>query len=274
LAQESFGSKVGPLCLPLTADNMGCGQTKTANKSQAAQVDAKEQQPAPTESVMEQSPEEKALTQLKLIFKDMDLNGDDTVNKEEFTAALKRNDKLSGLLKEANMNNIEGMPAVDTNKDGLITWVEFESYLKGALSPDAQNAQKLQEKLEDAAEIPAKEKAHQQLKTVFDSLKSDDSDKNDDSIKVNAEQLADALKKDNGLVDLLVKAEFNHDIGVLCQFDADGDGLVSWQEFVTRLEASAKKEIKCTGELAAAATVEVQIDDKPEERATGCSMFC
>lgn len=236
---------------------MGCGQSSTKHVAFA-------------ETLTQQTPEDKALNQLKLIFQDMDLNADGSVNKVEFEAALRRNDMLPNLLKQANMNSLEGMSALDTNKDGMITWVEFDAFLNGRmddLKTEDLQAKAFQAKVEETAEISAKELAERQLKIVFDNLRSDDSG------KVSRAQLVDALKKDNGLVELLKKAEFKLDIDVImCQFDQDKDGLVSWEEFVIRLKDTAKEEITRTGDPAAA--FEVQIEDKPEERAATCGPFC
>jgi len=77
---------------------------------------------------------EKALEKLKAVFISLDANADGAVNKEELAAKLNcdgcKEDDLTKLIKHAGLNpDFNLLDALDTNKDGQVTWDEFESHL-------------------------------------------------------------------------------------------------------------------------------------------------
>lgn len=78
---------------------------------------------------------EKALAQLREVFKGLDANADAAVSKEELSAALKEDERLVTLMKDADLNpEFFVLEQLDTNEDGKVTWEEFEANLyKAAL---------------------------------------------------------------------------------------------------------------------------------------------
>merc|ERR1719188_550462 len=127
--------------------------------------------------------EEKALTQLKLIFDSVDANDDGTVSKDELSAALARDESLGLFIKEAGFNLNTDLRLLDTNKEKCVSWAEFQKHFKQeAIEEIVQTGQVA------AAEVPADEKVISQLKAIFDSI-----DTNKDG-SVSRDQLEAKLK--------------------------------------------------------------------------------
>merc|ERR1719296_277340 len=202
---------------------MGCvsSSTKAASGAEAKQAEQPLEQPAAV--LTEAMAEERALTQLKTLFKSID-----------------------ALIKEAGLNqDYNVLEKLETSADGRVTWEEFQANLK---------KQAIAEVLETgnvaAVELAADEKALKELKKLFESL-----DSNKDGA-INKEELAAGLNKDEGMGKLIADAGFNPEYYVLEALDTNADGRITWDEFEQHLRKAAKEEVKETGEIAAAAVLE------------------
>jgi len=237
---------------------MGCAQSSTAAKKNAA---GQEQTAASANEgpvLTEVTAEERALAQLKLIFDGVDANEDGGVSKAELTNALAKDENLGALIKEAGLSqkyNI--LDQLDTNKDGCVTWDEFRTNLKEAAVQEVKETGNVA-----AAELPADEKVLRQLKSLFESL-----DANEDG-GVSKEELATGLKKgtdehglmkDDSLGKLIEQAGFNPHWCVLEQLDTNKDGRITWGEFEAHLRSAAKEEVKEKGDVMVAVMEEEEI---------------
>merc|ERR1712113_1141164 len=238
---------------------MGCCQSSTAARATSAADQgriADSALPARESPVLtELSDEEKALTQLKLIFDAVDVDENSSVSKTELTAALETNQNLVALIKKAGLNeNFYVLNQLDTNNDHRITWAEFESNLKKeAVQEVAESGQVA------AAELPVEEKVFKRLRELFDNLDADDDG------AVNKEELAAGLKKDkdeHGLMKdmslgkLIEQAGLNPYWDVLESLDTNKDGKIAWEEFEAHLRSVAKQEVQETGDVGAAVVLE------------------
>merc|ERR1719293_521866 len=104
----------------------------------------------------------------------------------------------------------------------------------------------------DPAELPAEEKALQQLRKLFDLI-----DANADGA-VSSTELASALKQDESVGKLVEEAGFNSEFYVLEQLDTNSDGRITWDEFEAHLRCAARKEVEETGDVTAAVVLEQQ----------------
>jgi len=82
----------------------------------------------------ERPAKEKAVERLKAVFTSLDANADGAVSKEELAAKLAcdecKEDDLTKLIRHSDLNpEFNLLEALDTNKDGQVTWEEFESHL-------------------------------------------------------------------------------------------------------------------------------------------------
>ena len=81
----------------------------------------------------EATAEEKALAKFKAVFYGIDSNADGAVSKMELSAVLAKDTSLRACITEAGLNpNYYVLEKLDTNRDGRVTWEEFESNLKKA----------------------------------------------------------------------------------------------------------------------------------------------
>jgi len=185
--------------------------------------------------------DEKALEHLKKLFHILDANADKAVSKEELAAGLAKDESIENLVKEAGFNPQYGTFAdLDENRDGRITWDEFEAHLRSAAKEEA--------KVE--MELAADEKALEHLKKLYQSL-----DTNGDK-SVSRLELAAGLTKDEAVADLVKEASFNPQYYVFEQLDSNEDGRITWEEFEAHLRRAAVEQAK--EELAAAPVMEVQ----------------
>lgn len=95
--------------------------------------------------------EEKVKKQLKELFDSLDKDEDGAVNKEELAAGLGKDreecngcwkkDSLGQFIEQAGfMSSLDKtLSGLDTNKDGAITWDEFEAHLHSAASKEVQD---------------------------------------------------------------------------------------------------------------------------------------
>merc|ERR1712087_794390 len=194
----------------------------------------------------ELSDEEKALTQLKLIFDAVDVDENSSVSKTELTAALEKDQCLAAFIKKAGLNeNFYVLNQLDTNNDHRITWAEFESNLKKEAVQEMADSGHVA-----AAEVPVEEKVFKRLKELFDYL-----DANDDGA-VNKEELATGLMKDDSLGKLIERAGLNPYWDALENLDTNKDGFISWEEFEAHLRSVATQEVQETGDVGAAVVLE------------------
>jgi len=223
--------------------------TEAADGTKAASPEAKQaEQPLeqPAAVLTEAMAEERALTQLKTLFKSIDANADGNVSKDELVAALAKDDSIGALIKEAGLNqDYNVLEKLETSVEGRVTWEEFQANLK---------KQAIAEVLETgnvaAVELAADEKALKELKKLFESL-----DSNQDGA-ISKEELAAGLNKDENVGKLVAEAGFNPEYYVLEALDTNADGRITWDEFEKHLRQAAKEEVKETGEVAAAVVLE------------------
>jgi len=211
--------------------------------------------------ITEATAEERALTQLKVIFDGIDANDDGSVSKAELTAALDKDACLGALIKEAGLNtSFSVLDSLDTNKDGRVTWDEFHFHLKKAAVEEVKATGDLA-----AAEAPADEKALAQLKKIFDSM-----DANKDGT-VSKSELSTALKKDDQLEKLISEAGFSANYNTFEQLDTNSDGRIMWQEFEAHLRKAAKEVVKEDGDLSSAVVLDrVDAEGPLEPKSAWC----
>lgn len=241
---------------------MGCKQTKEdaaleptvpeAAPGSAGANSATEDPPAShaeqTPVAKEATPEEKALTQLKIVFESIDSDHNATVCKKELTTALTRDPELGKLIKEAGFNDkFDVLEQLDTNHDGRVTWDEFSTNLKAAAVQEVKDHGHV-----DAAELPADEKALKQLKVIFEAL-----DANHDGA-VSKDELSNAMNQEPTIPRLITEAGFNAKYYVLEQLDTNHDGRITWNEFEDHLKSAAKEEVMTKGDMEAAVVLEDQ----------------
>jgi len=192
------------------------------------------------------TPEEQAIAQLKVLFESIDADSNKTLSWNELQMALQKNNKLGALMTEAQINPDTYLrQKLDTNKDGRVTWEEFESQLRTAAIKQVENKGCVL-----AAEATVEEKAKARLKELFESL---DCNKDD---AVSQEELATKLSaEDEGFKTLLVEAGLNTNLEVCEQLGGDSDKRVTWDEFYGKLKAAAKAEVQGTGHVAAATEI-------------------
>lgn len=204
---------------------MGCG-----NSTATAPIQTQAIQPKGTV-------EEQAVAQLKLLFESIDIDSDRTVDKNELQMAFQKNDQFGALIAEAGLNpDSLVLEHLDMNKDGRVSWEEFEAHLK-----------------KPAVEATVEEKAKARLREVFNSI-----DSNKDGF-VNKEELTSKLGvEDEGFKTLLVEAGLQTNFEVLEQLDGDSDKRVTWDDFYGKLKEAAKAEIKATADVAAATEIKIE----------------
>lgn len=186
-------------------------------------------QQAVVAAAVELAADEKALEHLKKLFQALDANADKAVSREELAAGLSKDDSIENLVKEAGFNPQYGVfDGMDSNKDGRITWDEFEAHLRSAAKEEA--------KVE--IELAADEKALEHLKKMYQSL-----DTNGDKA-VSRLELAAGLQKDETVADLIKDAGFNPQYYVFEQLDANEDGKITWEEFEVHLRRAAVEQAK------------------------------
>lgn len=192
------------------------------------------------------TPEEQAIAQLKVLFESIDADSNKTLSWNELQMALQKNDKLGALMTEAQINPDTYLrQKLDTNKDGRVTWEEFESQLRTTATKQVKSTGCVL-----AAEATVEEKAKARLKELFESL---DCNKDD---AVSQEELATKLSaEDEGFKTLLVEAGLNTNLEVCEQLGGDSDKRVTWDEFYGKLKAAAKAEVQGTGDVAAATEI-------------------
>jgi len=240
---------------------MGCCSSASTVRSSSS----KAQETETIAILTETTAEERALTQLKLIFDSVDANDDGTVSKDELTAALAKDESLGAFIKEAGFNLNTDLRLLDTNKDKCVSWEEFQKHFKQeAIEEIVQTGQVA------AAEVPADEKVITQLKAIFDSI-----DANKDGSVSRAELEAqlkadtgeDGSVKDDSFGQLVQEAGFDPNFGTFGHLDTNSDDRITWEEFEKHLRATAKQEVKKTGDVAGAVEVEER-DNKV------CCGFC
>jgi len=210
-------------------------------------------------TLTETTAEERALTQLKLIFDSIDANEDGTVSKDELKAALDKDESLGTLIKEAGFKlAYSDLSGLDTNKDGSVSWEEFEGNLKEKAVEEVAQTGGLA-----AAELPAHEKVTKQLRAIFDSIDANQDgsvSKDELRAKLTSDKDEHGLMKDGSFGELVKEAGFNPGFGTFDKLDTNNDGRITWDEFEKHLRETAEVEVKETGEVAAATVEEVDKD--------------
>jgi len=201
---------------------------------------------AEEEVISAEKAEDRAYTQLKVIFDSLDTTGDGQVSKKELVTGLEKNDKISKLIKDANLNpNFTLMRNLDKNRDGKIAWDEFKVCLKEAACEEVKKDGDV-----GGVEMAADEMAIRRLKYLFDGL---DTNKNGEADK---EELLEGMAKDDNLRKLIEDAGFNTEYDSLDKLDTNKDGKIAWEEFEAHLKKIAVHEVKNFGDLEAARVME------------------
>jgi len=194
--------------------------------------------------------EEKAVAQLKVLFESIDVDTDKTVNKQELETALKQNEKLRSLIFAATFNpDVQVLEQLDTNKDGRLSWEEFERHFKKVAVGEVKKCQVL-----FSATEAVEEKAETRLKEIFKAI-----DTNKDNV-VDSAELTSKLnaKEGDGFKTLLKDAGVNTKVKVRKQLDANKDGKVTWPEFHGKLKGAAQAQVQATGHVRGATQIEIE----------------
>jgi len=200
----------------------------------------------------EGTPEEQAIAQLKVLFESIDMDSNKRLSRNELQMALQKNDKVRALLTEAKISPDSLIhQKLDTNKDGRVTWEEFESHLRTTAIKQVEKTGCV-----TAAEASVEEKAKARLKKLFESI-----DSNKDNA-VNQEELARKLSAEHeNFKKLLVEAGLDTNFEVFEQLDGNSDKRITWDEFYDKLKAAAKADVQGHGDLVAATEIPVKIED-------------
>jgi len=245
---------------------MGCNSS-TAKKSTPPSVEEPTQAQPPT--LTEETAQERALVQLKLVFDSIDANHDHAVSKVELEAALKKDEKqetLGPLVKDSGLNlKYNDLTVLGTKQDGCISWEEFLGHLQEKAVEEVKATGELA-----AAEIPATEKALKQLKAVFDSIDVDGDggvSKEELSAKLNGDRDEHGLMKEESFGQLVMDAGYNPYWNAFEKLVTKKTDRITWDEFENNLKLidAAVKEVKETGEISSAVVVQetLTIDDGP-----------
>jgi len=208
--------------------------------------------------------EARALVQLKLVFDSIDADHDGTVSKEELAAALEKDKSLGAFIEAAGFNLNTDLRRIDTNKDGRVSWEEFQKDLKEKAVEEVRLTGELA-----AAEVPAQELALTQLKGIFDSIdtnKDGSVSKDEFAAKLKADTDENGLMKDDSFGQLVQEAGFNPSFRTFDQFHTNSDDRITWEEFEKNLRGTATLEVKETGEVAGA----VEVEEKDNSACWGC----
>lgn len=202
---------------------MGCSNTK----STAAQESKHSKGPAQNGSAVEA---DTTITLLKSLFSKVDANADGRLDAKELAKALKEEPSLEQMLEKAGYNShYYVLEQLDSNQDGAVSWEEFKACLISKADEDLAKNQ---------GDSDAKDAAINLLKSLFGKV---DADANG---KLDAKELAEALRSEPTLAKVLEQAGFNSQFYVLEQLDSNNDGTVSWDEFKECLESSATTAAK------------------------------
>jgi Ca2+-binding EF-hand superfamily protein len=251
---------------------MGCSNAKAAK----AQEQKRQENSAPvTASEAAGTNQEEAMTLLKSLFTRIDTDADGKLDAKELAKALTAESSLEQMLVKAGYNpKYYVLEQLDGNQDGKVSWDEFQA----CLTPEAQEKENAENEppKADAGEglaktgvedIPkSKDETLTMLKAMFAKI---DADANG---KLDAAEIAKALRSEPSLAKILEGAGFNSQFYVLEQLDSNQDGKVSWDEFKTCLEGAsvaapegdATPEVQCAQEPPQAGPTE----DFPQAGAT------
>jgi len=211
---------------------MGCGKSTAANAQQAST------------SLPVASAAQKVTVLFRALFDSIGLDSDKTVDKIKLQAALEKNEQLPALIIEAMFNPYAQMlDKLDTNKDGRVSWEEFEKHFTKVL---------------------AEEKADTRLGEIFNSI-----DSNNDGV-VDTDELATKLKAEEGTALKTLLEQSGVKTGnVFEQLDANSDGKVSLDEFQDKLKGAATAEVLKNGDVVPA----IQIEDE-EKASNSKNIWC
>lgn len=232
--------------------------------SQPAQIAKQEEETSTVPPVPEATAEEKAIAELKLLFKSMDVDNDKTVDSSEFQKAMANNGKIGDLIKEADLNPEKVYEQLDTNKDGRVSWDEFEKHLKSAAFSLAPFAQQLKRAW--------KKRAEARLKEVFDSIDiNKDGFVDRDELATKLIETRETVNKNDFFITLMREAGIDTQFVALDQIDTNKDGRISWKEFYDALSQAAEAEVKATeGVIAAPELAPPMIEDVAAAKYTCC----
>lgn len=89
---------------------------------------------------VELAADEMAIRRLKYLFEGLDTNKNGEADKDELVAGMAKDDNLRKLIEDAGFNTeYDQLDKLDTNKDGKISWEEFESHFKKVAKHEVKN---------------------------------------------------------------------------------------------------------------------------------------
>merc|ERR1712129_694043 len=149
----------------------------------------------------------------------------------ELVAALDQNTSLGALIKEVGLNQeFNSLLKPESSTDDHVTLEQFQQKLKKQVVAEVLDTGNVV-----AVDLPADEKALQQLKKLFECFR------NDADEAVSRFEFAAALKKDESLGRLVSEAGFNPEYYVLEQLSSSEDGQIKWQDFEKHLRKAAEE---------------------------------
>lgn len=222
-----------------------CASTSAARATAASGRTAAEQAPGATETntettvLLEVSPQERALVELKRIFEAVHaLNGH--ASKAELVTALEKEQELAALLKEAGLNEtMDFVNKVGGVHEDFLSWESFQQCAEKAVVEEAKHEVKELEQ-EVVADLEAGEKALKWLKEAFEKVAADAEG------AVNKQDLAAILQQDvqeagDSIGKLIVDAGFNPMWSAFDHLDTNKDGAVTWTEFEAHVRSAVMK---------------------------------
>lgn len=164
---------------------------------------------------------------LKTLFDAIDLDSNGKVTSKEWGKSLSKNkDLMAKFFGGATMAEIgKAFKRIDTNSDGSLSWEEFVAAAK-------QRASHADDVMLELAEKMQKDEVKQSLFALFMTL-----DKDGDG-KVTSQEWGKKVREKQAMMAQFFGGATTAEVGrAFRRIDANGDGSLSWEEFVSAAEA-------------------------------------